>query len=106
MNKKEKLRLKLYERDGKNCHYCKIKEGDFIPIWGKFYEKKGERKGGRGKILELERKDNEKGYSEENCVLACAICNNAKSNKFTCEEFEEVGKAIKKIWLLRKENKF
>ncbi|MBA7587177.1 hypothetical protein ES695_02990 [Candidatus Atribacteria bacterium 1244-E10-H5-B2] len=96
MNKKDKLRLRLYERDGKNCHYCKIKEGDFIPIWGKFYK-------GRGKILELERKDNEKGYSEKNCVLACAICNNAKSNKFTCEEFKEVGKAIKKIWLLRKE---
>ena len=95
MNKKDKLRLKLYERDGKNCHYCGIKEGDFIPIWGKFYK-------GRGKILELERKDNEKGYSEENCVLACAICNNAKSNKFTYEEFKEVGKAIKKIWLSRR----
>ncbi|MBA7521381.1 hypothetical protein ES705_13488 [subsurface metagenome] len=102
MNKKDRLRLKLYDRDGDKCHYCKIAGGDFIPIWGKFYKKKGE-KGGRGKRLELERKDNEKGYSEENCVLACAICNNAKSDKFTYEEFKEVGKAIKKIWLLRKE---
>ena len=93
---KKKLRLKLYDRDGKNCHYCKIKEGDFIPIWGKFYK-------GRGKILELERKDNGKGYSEKNCVLACAICNNAKSDKFTYEEFKRVGKAIKKIWLLRRQ---
>ncbi len=95
MDKKEKLRLKLYERDGKNCHYCGIAEGDFIPIWkGKFYKNRGER-------LELERKDNEKGYSKKNCVLACAICNNAKSDKFTYEEFKRVGKAIKKIWLLR-----
>ncbi|MBA7588270.1 hypothetical protein ES708_30324 [subsurface metagenome] len=96
MDRKEKLRLKLYGRDGKNCHYCKIKEGDFIPIWrGKFYKNRGER-------LELERKDNKKGYSKKNCVLACAICNNAKSDKFTYEEFKEVGKAIKKIWLLRR----
>ncbi len=101
MNKKDKLRLKLYERDGKKCHYCEIKEGDFIPIWGKFYKKKGG-KGGRGKILELDRKDNEKGYNEKNCVLSCAICNNAKSDKFTYEEFKRVGKTIKKIWFLRK----
>ena len=98
MNKKDKLRLKLYERDGKKCNYCEIKEIDFIPIWGKFYKM-------RGKRLEVERKDNNKGYSEENCVLACAICNNAKSNKFTCEEFKKVGRTIKEIWLLRSEAK-
>lgn len=105
MNKREKLRLKLYARDGKNCHYCGIKEGDFIPIWGKFYISKRSNKQGRGRVLELERKDNEKGYSLQNCVLSCAICNNAKSNKFTCEEFKKVGKTIKEIWLLRKEIK-
>jgi len=95
LNKKDKLRLKLYDRDGKNCHYCGIAEGDFIPIWGEFYKD-------RGKRLELERRDNKKGYSEKNCVLACAICNNAKSDKFSYEEFKRVGRAIKKIWLLRK----
>ena len=96
MNKKEKLRLKLYKRDGKNCHYCGIKEEDFISIWGKFYKMRGER-------LELERTDNNKGYSEKNCVLACAICNNAKSNKFTYEEFKKVGEVIKEVWFSRKE---
>jgi len=106
LNKKDKLRLKLYARDGKNCHYCKIKEGDFIPIWGKFYTKENSSKKGRGKRLELERKDNKKGYSEENCVLSCAICNNAKSNKFTCEEFKKVGKTIKEIWLSKKDKNF
>jgi len=99
LNKKDKLRLKLYERDGKKCHYCEIKEIDFISIWGKFYKMRGER-------LEIERKDNNKGYSEENCVLACAICNNAKSDKFSYEEFKRVGRAIKKIWVLRKEIEF
>ena len=105
MDKKEKLRLKLYKRDGKKCHYCGIAERDFIPIWGKFYTKKNSSKKGRGERLELERKDNGEGYSVKNCVLACAICNNAKSNIFTCEEFKEVGKAIEKIWFLKKVSK-
>lgn len=70
-------------------------EDDFIKVWGIFYK-------ARGKRLELDRKDNDKGYTIENCVLACAICNNAKSNKFTDKEFIEVGKVIKKIWKSRR----
>jgi len=95
-NKKKELRLKLYKRDGEECHYCDIKEKDFFRIWGKFY-------GGKRRKLEVERKDNKKGYDEENCVLACPICNNAKSDRFTYQEFKRAGKAIKEIWLLRKE---
>jgi len=94
---KEELRLKLYKRDGRKCHYCGIKEGDFTRIWGKFYGGKT-----RGKKLEIDHKDNNKGYSEENCVLACPVCNNAKSDKFTYQEFKRVGRAIKGVWLLRK----
>jgi len=96
----KELRNRLYERDGERCHYCRIEEGDFIEIWGKFY---GREK--RGKKLELERKDNAKGYSEENCVLSCSICNNAKSDKFTYEEFKKVGDVIKEIWQQRKKKK-
>ena len=98
INKKEKdeLRNMLYKRDGRECYYCEIKEEDFIPIWGKFYG--GEN---RGKKLEVYRKDNKKGYTLENCVLACSICNNAKSDKFTDKEFKEVGKSIKQIWSLK-----
>jgi len=96
---KKELRLKLYKRDGKKCHYCHycgIEEEDFFRIWGKFY-------GGKRRKLEVDRKDNEKGYNEENCVLACPICNNAKSDRFTYEEFKKVGKVIKEMWLSRKE---
>jgi len=93
---KKELRLKLYKRDGKKCHYCGIEEEDFFRIWGKFY-------GGKRRKLEVDRKDNEKGYNEENCVLACPICNNAKSDRFTYEEFKKVGKVIKEMWLSRKE---
>ena len=93
---KNKLRNRLYERDGNKCYYCGIEEKDFFRIWGKFYGGKT-----RGQKLEVDRRDNEKGYTLENCVLACSICNNAKSDKFTDEEFKKVGKSIKQIWRSR-----
>jgi len=34
--RKETLQDKHYRRDGRRCHYCRIKEGDFIRIWGSF----------------------------------------------------------------------
>ena len=98
IKEREDLRDKLYDRDGRKCHYCGIEEEEFKLIWGLFYGKK------RGKILEVDRKDNEKRYSIKNCVLACSICNNAKSDKFTYKEFKRVGVVIKEIWQQRKIN--
>lgn len=40
---KERLRDRLYKRDGKRCHYCSIREEDFIRIWGRFYKARGAR---------------------------------------------------------------
>jgi len=97
---KEELWNKLYRRDGKRCHYCGMEEGNVIQIWGKFY---GLEK--RGKKLEVDRKDNSKGYNLGNCVLACSVCNCAKSDKFTYEEFKKVGDVIKEIWQQRKKKK-
>ena len=91
---KEELRNQLYERDGTKCHYCSIEEKNFTTVWGEtFY-------GGikRGRILEIDRIDNSLGYCIENCVLACALCNMAKSDKFDYEEFKRVGNVIKEIW--------
>lgn len=97
MTQKTELRNQLYDRDGKTCHYCGIKETDFLPIWGEFYG--GKKRGG---TLEVDRKDNNKGYEIDNCVLACAICNMSKSDKFTYEEFKSIGDAINKVWRERK----
>ncbi len=101
---KKELWRKLYERDKRyderdkkyvvKCHYCCIKEEDFTVVWGKtFY-------GGvkRGQTLEIDRIDNSLGYFEANCVLACALCNMAKSDKFDYEEFTRVGDVIREIW--------
>jgi HNH endonuclease len=98
MNRK-KLRDQLYIRDNTTkCHYW-IEESDFLDVWkGPFYKT-------RGKKLEVDHKDNSKGDEIENCVLACALCNCAKSNKFTYEQFERVGAVIHEIWQQRKAQK-
>jgi 5-methylcytosine-specific restriction endonuclease McrA len=90
---KARLRNHLYERDGRTCHYCGIAERDFLMIWGEFYGSKR-----RGSTLEVDRKDNNRGYEIDNCVLACAVCNNAKSDKFSYDEFISVGKIITQVW--------
>ena len=98
MGWKNELRSRLYERDGRKCHYCGIGEKDFILIWGPFYG------GKRGSRLEIDCVNNEEGYKTDNCVLACAVCNNAKSDKFTYEEFRRVGSVVKQIWHKRNAN--
>ena len=90
---KEGLRNQLYERDGQKCHYCGIEEARVLKVWGMIYKQMK-----RGRRLELDHKDNGGDDGLNNLVLACAICNIAKSNKFTYEEFKKVGEVIKVIW--------
>lgn len=96
--KREELKSILKKEQGEKCYYCEISENKFIPLWGIFYTT-------RGRKLEIDRTDNSKGYVRDNCVLACALCNNAKSNKFSKDEFKKVGKVIKKVWQARKKSK-
>lgn len=55
------------------------------------------RKGRRGKNFEVDRKDNSRQYSPDNCVLACYPCNNAKSDVFSYQEFLEIGEVINRV---------
>jgi len=101
---KKELLEKLYKRDGRKCHYCEIPEKLFSELWGEFYGL-----GWRGTRLEIDRKHavvregkdikkRQLKYTPKNCVLACALCNMAKSDMFTPEEFHKVGKVIEEIW--------
>ncbi len=117
MTKKER-EIKEKEQNGK-CFYCGLK-GDVRKNYkqqlkeiGKTYFKErveeGEKKGGRGKCLELERKKPKDPYSEDNCVFACYPCNNAKSDVFTDKEFIFIGAVIRALKTKRKKlknNKF
>jgi 5-methylcytosine-specific restriction endonuclease McrA len=96
---KENLRPQLYGRDGTKCHYCGIEEEEFTKIWKKPIYKIGTRK-----RLEVEHKDGDDTHNSlENLVLACPICNIAKSDQFTYDEFKKVGNVIREIWQERKE---
>ena len=62
----------------KSCFYCGIEEYKLEVIFG---EKGIQTKRNRGKKLELERKDAKTNqYAPNNCVLACYVCNNHKSD--------------------------
>lgn len=94
---KTELRGRLNERDGRKCHYCGIEESQFRKVWGELFYGSN-RRGGK---LEVDHKDSSKGDDVGNCVLACALCNMVKSDKFTYEEFKKVGHVIREIWQRR-----
>ena len=63
-----------------NCYYCGIQPCQLLP----------ENRVKNGNFLHngIDRIDNDKGYTEENCVPCCHICNMAKRN-LTLEEFNQ-----------------
>lgn len=65
----------------KICHYC----NEYID-WKPYKSNEG---------YKLDRKDNNLGYTKENCVVCCARCNKAKSDHFTYEQWLEIGKLIR-----------
>lgn len=67
------------------CHYC----GSPIE-WLKYSSKKCS-------AYYLDRKDNLQGYSKENCVVCCSICNRVKSNQFSYKEMVKLGRLISEI---------
>lgn len=62
------------------CFYCG-QEGSMTPYYNKKYSKNSYRYNG------VDRIDNNKGYTLENCVSCCNICNNAKST-LTIDDFK------------------
>lgn len=73
------------------CEYCEmpiVKLRQLIDS-GKIYKKNE-----RGWNLEIDRKNPNQEYSDDNCVAACYWCNNAKTDEFTAEEFKPIGLAI------------
>ena len=59
-------------------------------------------KGTNGAGYNLDRKDSKLGYSVENCVVCCKICNWSKNGLFSHEEFLIIGKAIGRVLRSRK----
>jgi hypothetical protein len=77
-----------YFKQRQKCYYCKrtlkaIRKHDKkfnIPV----------------KKLTFDRKNNKRGYTIDNIVLCCCLCNFVKRNFFTEKEMLKIGKFLKK----------
>lgn len=90
---------KWYEDQPKECCYCGTSEQD-LEILFKVKNDESERckklyskKRGFTATLQIEKLNPNKPYNEKNCALACAFCNNAKSDMVNEENFREFAKA-------------
>jgi hypothetical protein len=68
-----------------SCHYCGA-EIQWLPH--------GHSKAESNNSSGLDRKDSYKGYTVDNVVICCARCNWSKSNRFTYEEWKQIGALI------------
>ncbi len=69
-----------YDKQERKCAYCGIEEWKLEKLFD-FENGILSTKRGRGRRLELERKDTTGNqYTPENCLLACYLCNNHKSD--------------------------
>lgn len=81
-----------------NCSYCKVQPSKLFPLEvvdNLFY--------GQYIYNGIDRKNNNIGYTIENCIPCCSQCNYTKSNRFNYEEFILLAPTLKQIRLKREE---
>lgn len=74
----------------KHCHYC---NSDIV-----WYENNV----GKYSGYNLDRKNNDIGYTKDNCVVCCSLCNHIKGNLLTYEEMLKLSPIINQIQINRK----
>jgi hypothetical protein len=70
------------------CHYCECKIE---------WVEHNTNKSIRGYRYNLDRMDNDRGYTAPNCCVCCPTCNGVKSNVFSYKEMVELGKTIRQL---------
>jgi hypothetical protein len=65
------------------CEYC-----DASVVWTKHCLKNNTFR------YNLDRKENSKGYTKQNCVVCCWFCNDVKGSRFTYAQMKEIGKLL------------
>jgi hypothetical protein len=88
-----------YEKQEQKCGYCGITQDNLYKLFSKdnrilpildnkrVYEKVAKRSSG---TLEIERLDSSIDYDSKNIILACPLCNNAKSNLIDEKNWKEI----------------
>lgn len=88
---------KTPENGIRHCCYCGIDENTLKDAFknGLVISKKPSFSG----ELQIERKDPDGDYCDNNCEFACVICNNAKSDMISAEDFTKFFvPGIKEYW--------
>ena len=85
------------------CCYCGVPEN---LCKEKLQEQGATRQGHRGSYLEVEKTNPDKTYTKDNCVLACYLCNNAKTNFIQVQDFEPIARGIYQFWTQNKKLQF
>jgi len=88
-----------WDTQDQKCHYCGLSKEDLnrLEKWGNLKTKR----------MTIDRIDSSKGYSLDNIVVACIMCNVIKNRFLSEEEMLEIGKTIQKKWqiLLKQEKR-
>ena len=85
---------KTDEKGQRHCYYCGVDEDTALSAFQSVLSSK--KFTGR---LQIEKKDPDKGYDGNNCEFACVLCNNAKSDLISSDDFKDFfGSAIKQYW--------
>lgn len=86
--------MKWYNKQKNNsgeiiCGYCEITETklkQLVKLRGNNLTLNGKQKRSKG-TMEIEKKDSKGEYTYDNCIMACPLCNNAKSNLISDEDW-------------------
>lgn len=90
----ERLQKQKYK-----CEYCETSIFDMRKlIESKMLKTRKVRYGERGPVLEIDKGNNEEGYTKDNCVLACYYCNNDKSYIFGYDDYKKYFGENRKIY--------
>tara|TARA_Y100000739_G_C20359000_1_gene351288 strand:- start:126 stop:473 length:348 start_codon:yes stop_codon:yes gene_type:complete len=81
--------------DERKCGYCSISEMSFTRL-----EIRNPR-GYKIQAIGIDRINSDLGYEMTNICLCCLICNRIKSNLFSGEEMNTMGRALNQIWINR-----
>jgi len=81
--------LKWYDKQKNCCNYCKISQSELhriVEIRNGNLTLNNKSKRSKG-TLEIEKLNPGKGYTYDNSVLCCPLCNNAKSNLISADNW-------------------
>ena len=79
------------------CYYCEMtlaEVSSFVSDMNIDLKKKRAYGGSRGSFFTIDRLDSSVGYTNKNCVCACATCNLAKGHLIPADLFKEIAKRV------------